>query len=245
MELKIIESTVTIFEIELEALEIHEYAGLTPVMSELEYSALKLDIESKGQKDPGVLFKGKVLDGRHRLRALAELGAATMKFTKLPNNTTLDEVLSVVRSKETRRHDSVAQKAIMAYNHMKMSQLNETQEQLAIAYGVARKRIGEAKKIDVIFGRRDILDWVFNGNKFNTGTESKPNYTDSLLAIINWLEVNSTLVKIPSVLEIITDSRDELTPEESMLVSKVVNQIGKEREAVRKAISSRVYAALA
>ena len=242
IKVNVTENKVSIYEVELEALEIHEYANLTPQMNDLEFNALKEDIAVNGQRDPGTLYRGKIVDGRHRFRALAELGSATMKFIKLPSNTTLAEIAEVVRSKETRRHDTLAQKAIMAYNHLKMSQDNLTQAQVATMYGVHRKRVGEVKKIEDVFGRKDILQWLFEGNKFNIGTEVRPKYSDSLPAIVSWLEVHTTLTKLPEAYEELAEARAVLTSDEEMLVTKLAAQIGKEREAVRKAIANKLYA---
>jgi hypothetical protein len=43
-------------------------------MSELEFEALKRDLDENGQRDPIILFEGKILDGRNRYRACRELG---------------------------------------------------------------------------------------------------------------------------------------------------------------------------
>lgn len=235
-------SNVTVYDIELDALEIHEYANLTPQMNNLEFKALKDDIAVNGQRDPGTLYRGKIVDGRHRFKALAELGAKSMKFIKLPSTTTLEEIAEIVRSKETRRHDTIAQKAIMAYNKLKTSKDNLTQADVAEMYGVHRKRVGEVKKIEEFFGRKDILNWLFEGNKFNIGTENRPKLSDSLPAIVNWLEVNAVMHKIPDFMEELVEAREALTSEEELLVAKLANQIGREREAVRKALASKLYA---
>ena len=54
--------------------EVHKYAALTPEMSPEDFERLKADIKEHGQKTAIVVFEGKVLDGRHRLRACKELG---------------------------------------------------------------------------------------------------------------------------------------------------------------------------
>lgn len=55
-------------------MRLHELADLFPQMSEGEYNALRDDISKRGQIEPILLYKGKVVDGRHRLRACQELG---------------------------------------------------------------------------------------------------------------------------------------------------------------------------
>lgn len=52
---------------------VHPLAELVPSMSDAEYDDLKADIEANGQREPITLYEGKILDGRHRARALDEL----------------------------------------------------------------------------------------------------------------------------------------------------------------------------
>jgi hypothetical protein len=235
---------IDVYELDVTAIELHKFAYLTPRMTDLDYQALKRDIETNGQKDPGVLFRGKLIDGRHRWWILQELGVPTMKVTKMPSNSTNEELMSTVYSKETRRHDSVSQKAIMAYNYIQQATESITHEAAATLFGVHRKRIGEAKQIDVKFGRRDILDLIFRGEKFNVGTAKIPRPSDSLYAIINWLEENGTFDASSKYKELELGVREELTDDEQMWVTKIMSYVSKEREAVRKAIANKIYTEL-
>ncbi len=49
--------------------EYHELASQFPLMSDLEYEALRQDIANNGLNEPLILFEGKILDGRNRYRA--------------------------------------------------------------------------------------------------------------------------------------------------------------------------------
>ena len=55
-------------------LKVHPAADLLPMMSETEFLALKDDIEKNGLRTSIVLYQGQLLDGRHRLDALEQLG---------------------------------------------------------------------------------------------------------------------------------------------------------------------------
>ena len=55
-------------------LKVHPAANLLPRMSETEFQALKDDIEKNGLRTSIVLYQGQLLDGRHRLDALEQLG---------------------------------------------------------------------------------------------------------------------------------------------------------------------------
>jgi len=52
----------------------HQLADLFPAMSDVEYQALKTDIERHGLREPIWTWRGKIIDGRHRHRACADLG---------------------------------------------------------------------------------------------------------------------------------------------------------------------------
>lgn len=54
--------------------EVHELALVIPEMAEDEYEKLKTDIKAHGLRDQIVTYEGKILDGRHRYKALEELG---------------------------------------------------------------------------------------------------------------------------------------------------------------------------
>lgn len=56
------------------SLEIHPLAELIPPMTDGEFAELRADIQEHGLLDPITLYEGKVLDGRHRLRACEETG---------------------------------------------------------------------------------------------------------------------------------------------------------------------------
>src|SRR5947209_6073789 len=63
------------------ALEPHPIATAFPPMTEAEFEDLVADIRQHGQREPVVLFEGKVLDGVHRDGACVKLGIATWKHT--------------------------------------------------------------------------------------------------------------------------------------------------------------------
>lgn len=88
----------------------HKVAGIFPEMSAEEFRALVEDIRQNGLRNPIIHFEGAVLDGRHRLKACAELGIepAFKDFT----GTTADAIRFVWSENFGRRHLTSSQKAV-------------------------------------------------------------------------------------------------------------------------------------
>ena len=92
---------------------IHDLAGLVPLASAAEQAALTLDISDNQQKEPIVLWKGDVIDGRCRQQALTTLGFNIM-YKELSDDLTEEEVSVYVKSVNTRRNLTHTQKTISA-----------------------------------------------------------------------------------------------------------------------------------
>jgi hypothetical protein len=90
-------------------MQLHELAGLFPAMSEAEFSALKSDIEVNGQREPIWVLAGRVIDGKHRLRACRELGIEPAQREYLG----CDPIAFVVSMNLHRRHLEHGQRAML------------------------------------------------------------------------------------------------------------------------------------
>ena len=90
-------------------MEHHQHAGKIPAMSAEEFASLKADIETNGLLQPILVFGGKLLDGRHRLRACDELGVpiTTEEFT----GTEAEALRRVISLNLHRRHLTTQQRA--------------------------------------------------------------------------------------------------------------------------------------
>ena len=230
-----------IHTITVKDLVLHVEALATPRMSVESYEALKADILLNGQIDPVLVFRGKIIDGRHRWLILQELGIDSIKYIALPNNTTLAQLRSIVQSKETRRHESPAQLAIRAYR-LKVAPNSEYKSfaSAADAVGATKSRVSEANSIVAIYGRLDILDMLFNGDKFNTGTETAPFHTDSLATILKWLATyGKAITPVRKIAGI--EPRKELSTDEQLTLTSYINAITKESELVRIALANHLY----
>jgi len=176
-------------------LVLHPSAELMPLMNDDMYNTLKEDIMINGQIEPITLYRGKIVDGRHRWMILKELNEPSIKAVKMNNNSTLKDINTLVHSKETRRHESATHLAIRAFRAKQVGTY-KTYAEAAVAIGANSKRVSEAKKIGIDLGRMDILDNLFSNIQFNVGTTYEPRPTDSLGSIKRFLEeLQATAVK--------------------------------------------------
>ena len=167
----------------------HALADSHPGYTEGQFLALKLDIEKHGQKVPATFYRGKLVDGRHRLRAVKELNIDTLLFVSLPNNLTLAEVKDEVLATEVRRHQSPTQLAIKAYRFWKIESI--TQEEAVKVVGASATNLKLVNKL-VKYGRLDIIDILESGGKVDTGLGiNYERLTDSLSAIVKYLDLKS------------------------------------------------------
>ena len=181
--------------VDITTLDIHPEANITPRMTTEQYNALKLDIEKNGQLEPIVLYRGRIIDGRHRYCIMSELGIKTVVVVSISNNSTIMDIRTIVKSKEIHRHQTPTQLAIYAYRQMisyNSDSRNKdsvmTQSDAAREFGVVVKQIGRVARIDNKLMRPDIIDMLFTGNKFNIGSSIMPNYTNNLRTINSYLK---------------------------------------------------------
>ena len=91
--------------------DVHPAAELFPLMTDEEFAGLKEDIRLHGQCDDVLIWDGKLLDGRNRLRACIELGIEP-GWAELPKRN--DPVAWVLSNNLHRRHLNTAQRAMVA-----------------------------------------------------------------------------------------------------------------------------------
>lgn len=225
--------------IRVNELVLHELAESTPMMNDEQYAALKHSIEQNGQQEPITVYRGKIVDGRHRWLIMQDIGSPTIKAVRLPNNTTIAELESLVQAKETRRHETASQLAIRAYRLSLRD--GYTQASAAKELGANVKRVSEAKKIAVTYKREDILELLHRGKKLNIGTEVIPFNTDSLGTICRWLAENNTI--LPAI-ETSIGKRKQLNDSEIALINSYFNIIHQESTLVVEELASMLYASV-
>jgi len=216
---------MTLREIKLENLEIHELAELTPTMTEVQFNTLVNSIAENGQELPIVTYRGKVIDGRHRVKALRELGLTTVKAVSEDSSMSIEDIKhKILNVYENRRHQTSTQKAIMAYRmYAEGKAKGEKVSQGAIANlaGTTRKQLARAKELHGLAGDV-VIELLFQGQRINTGTMSQPNNTDSLATLIAYYKkVTEELVENTETTKI----NEDFTDEEITLSNQVVREL--------------------
>lgn len=124
--------------------EIHEYAALVPMAVETEQRALTLDIKENGLREPIILWKGKIVDGRCRQEACVVTGEK-IRTKELDDSLTDMEVKAFVKSVNTRRNLTTTQKAISACKETLALDNKLTGVELAEAWGISLPLLNNAK----------------------------------------------------------------------------------------------------
>lgn len=163
-----IEKERTLVSKDVREVVVHRVAEMHRLMNEAEYAALLSSIRERGQTVPVIFYRGKLVDGRHRLRALLELGISKIVVDELNNNMTIEDVIDLVMDTEIRRTDTVAQKAIKAYGWIKNGD-KRTQKDASTKFAVPQARISEAKKIEEMMGTNSTEELYAKGFLYING----------------------------------------------------------------------------
>lgn len=156
-------ATITIYEID-------NLANMTPIMSNNRYEALKLDIESKGQKQEILLRNNKIIDGRHRYKACIELGIEPIvkELGNISDEEVIDEIKSYTQGKAS-TPSQLAAEALKHYITLKNMGENVTLDGIAISYGVGDKTL---KRLNYCYKQNsEYLDIFLDGDSVEIYSE--------------------------------------------------------------------------
>ena len=137
-----------------EKLEEHPYAAIVPKMLPRKFEEMKESLGLRGQYDPIIVSREdppRIIDGRHRIWALKELGIEPI-FAVLEEG--LDELEFISDKEETHKELTKSQKATFGYFLSRLSPVgrprsaDENCEDLPIyTQDVAAKRVGVSRKL--------------------------------------------------------------------------------------------------
>jgi len=152
-----------------------ELAGVVPMALPNEQEALNRDISENGQREPVVLYKGKIVDGRCRQNAIRTMGLPSIMYKELDDELTEDEVKIFVKSVNTRRNLTYTQKLIVACKES-FKDKNKPVKDLAKDWSVA---FGALKNARYIYKERpEFIEPLFNGGSVKI-TDKNGNEVDS------------------------------------------------------------------
>lgn len=142
---------------------IHELAYMFPSMTEAEYEGLKEDIAANGVHQAIVVWRGEVVDGRHRYEACKELGIESdaVPFRHLGDDEDAEAI--VWSSNMSRRQLSIGQRSIISARWKIPAKAGKfTAKERANRAGV---NVGAQERADAVFkfGDGAIVDSVFLG----------------------------------------------------------------------------------
>lgn len=187
---------------------IDELANIVAMASEYEQISLTEDIKCNGQREPAVLWQGKIIDGRCRQLACYTLGIDLL-VRELDNKLTRDEVSSIVKSLNTRRNLTDMQKAMSGV--LEQERAWRTNEDTAKHWGLPLSTYKNARYIAT--HRPELVGPLFNGKSVeivdpDKGYKVTTNKINTLARIVK-RTVEKNLVTVDSS-ELVTFKVDSL-----------------------------------
>ena len=158
-------TTASKYEAHGQTYEIHAVANVFPRMSSTALERLRDDIKLNGQQEPIVLWKGRVIDGRHRLEICTELQIEP-KFIEI--DPLVDPVAYAVSHNLHRRHLSESQRSLVAnrLTSLKRSEQAKVQictiEAAAKIMSVSTRTVKSARKVETL-GSKEVIEAVEKG----------------------------------------------------------------------------------
>ena len=145
--------------------EMHPLTEVFPPMEPHQFEALKADIAAHGLREPIALWQNRIIDGRHRYRACAELGV-TPDYQFLDDDA--DPVAYVLAQNRARAYLTTSQRAMAAAHLSIHSPVGArpptasgehyivTVDQAATVFAVSSRTVKDARKI-IEYGDADMI----------------------------------------------------------------------------------------
>lgn len=168
-------------------------AGLVPMASDAEQAVLTADIRDNEQRDPIVLWRGEVVDGRCRQKALTTLGKHIL-YKELDDALTEDDIKIFVKSVNTRRNLTPTQKVMVACRESLHPSSTKALALIAKSWGISKEILGNAR-----FIVREKPEWeevLFNGGSVKIiDSQGNPKLTNKVTTIYAYLKKLSEAVQ--------------------------------------------------
>lgn len=168
-------------------------AGLVPMASDAEQAVLTADIRDNEQRDAIVLWRGEVVDGRCRQKALTTLGKHIL-YKELDDALTENDVKVFVKSVNTRRNLTPTQKVMIACRESLQPNSTRALALIAKSWGISKEILGNAR-----FIVREKPEWeevLFNGGSVKIiDSQGNPKVTNKVTTIYAYLKKLSEAVE--------------------------------------------------
>ncbi len=145
-----------IYEIPPQELKLHGLTEIHRLHTDAERVQMRQSFIERGQLVPAIMYRGKLVDGRHRLWTALDLNLDYLLVIKLDNNLTLDEVEQMVIDIQGGRQLTPSEKAIQAYMIMQKHNLN--MRDAAKKCASSKTLISKVKFIVEILGLQKVQD---------------------------------------------------------------------------------------
>jgi ParB-like chromosome segregation protein Spo0J len=171
-------------------------AGIVPMAIPLEQEALTTNIKENGLREPVVLWRGGIVDGRCRQKACTLAGVA-VRAIDLGDELTEEEVVRWIKGANTRRNLTMAQK-IMVASKESMKEGSNTLFDIAKSWAIGRRSLTMANYISK--ARPEFIEPLLNGSTVSIinakGKHTQTNKITAIYAYIKREEENVT--EVPS-----------------------------------------------
>ena len=158
-----------------------------------EQAALTKDILANGLREPIVLWKGEIVDGRCRQKA-CKLNGEKIRTKELDDSLTEDEVKIFVKSVNTRRNLTHTQKIMSACRQSLDPSVQVTVKSIAESWGITGTILKNARYIAKM--KPEFIDPLFNGKSVSIvnqdGTEISSTKITAIYAYIKRKEEKAT-----------------------------------------------------
>ena len=175
-------------EVKLEDIKgFHSLALLNPKMSKEDFDRLKQSMKSIGYVTRAItLFRGKIVDGRHRFEASVSLGFESIPCKIIPHKTKLTEIEeTLIMNEEIRRHTSKTQNACMnVLEYFKLLNTDKKVSQTIMAKGTKTSLKMFKDAVYIYKNNRKYFNALLDGNS----VKINHNYSTRLDIIAKYLK---------------------------------------------------------
>ena len=170
----------------------HELAGVVPMALEAEQVVLVCDIKEVGQKEPITLWRGEVVDGRCRQRALTMLSRDII-YKELDDELEEEEVRVWVKSVNTRRNLTNPQKIAVACKQYLNTKNTKTILEVAKAWGIGVVTLNNA--LWIFKQNPAVIETIFNGGTVTINDrDNRPIQSNKITSIYAYMKKESEVV---------------------------------------------------